>query len=206
MANTVTRTFEDFFRSAHPARDKYLSRFFALFSEHVVRSWCACPEAPYEDWGRPTLCEPGLTRGHTLDFTLHRRATSETFAAELKCELEYEGYRYLRLTSIDQLAHHKSDAFGKLLRIAKDPTALDVRRQGRPQLVDGAILIWGAVEPQGRQAVMENFAFADVLSVEDMIADLRQWSPAGWHDLIRRYRQWSAELFEFLLGEFPPHL
>ena len=52
----------DFFRSAEPARDKYLSRLFGLFSEEVVRTWCACPEAAYLDLGRPTLRDPDEPR------------------------------------------------------------------------------------------------------------------------------------------------
>jgi hypothetical protein len=48
-------SFEDFFHSESPARDKFLSRLFGLFSEDVVRHWCGCPEAPYGDLGRPFL-------------------------------------------------------------------------------------------------------------------------------------------------------
>jgi hypothetical protein len=189
-----------FFRSSEPRRDKYLSRLFALFSEQLVRAWCEHPDAPYEDLGRPTLCEPGLTRGHTLDFTLRRRNSERTYVAELKCELEYEGYRYLRLTSADQLRHHSSPAFLKLLRMASDPTSLDVRRQGRSQQVEGAVLVWGAVAPEGRDAVMKEYGFADVLSVEAMLADLNSWKPDAWREFIRRYRGWTDELFDFLIG------
>jgi hypothetical protein len=196
----MSNEFERFFHSSVPARDKYLSRLFALFSEQVVRAWCACPNAPYEDLGRPTLCEPGLTRGHTLDFTLRRLDRDATYVAELKCELEYEGYRYLQLTSADQLRHHTSPAFSKLLRVASDPLALDVRRHGHPTSVDGAILVWGAVAPEGRDAVMKEYAFADVLSVEAMLADLHTWAPVGWTEFVTRHRDWTSELFGFLDG------
>lgn len=196
----MTGVFERFFRSPEPARDKYISRLFALFGEQVVHRWCACPEAPYEDLGRPTLCDPGQTRGHTIDFTLQRRDSDRIYVAELKCELEYEGYRHLRLTSADQVRHHTSPAFGKFLRTASDPTAFDVRRKGNREPVDGAILVWGAVAPEGREAVMSEYAFADVLSVEAMLADLHTWSPVGWTELVSRYRDWTDELFDFLAG------
>lgn len=196
----MTDVFERFFRSSEPARDKYLSRLFALFGEQVVRAWCACPEAPYEDLGRPTLCDPGQTRGHTVDFTLQHRDSGRTYVAEMKCELEYDGYRYLRLTSTNQLRHHSSTAFDKFLRAASDPTALDVRRKGKPVWVDGAILVWGAVAPEGREAVMSEYGFADVLSAEAMLADLATWAPTGWTDLINRHRSWTDELFDLLAG------
>lgn len=83
--------FEGFFHSDAPARDKFLSGLFGLFSEQVVRAWCAWPEAAYKDVGRPTLYRPGQTGGRTIDFALRRRTTGETYAAELKCEPEYDG-------------------------------------------------------------------------------------------------------------------
>jgi hypothetical protein len=192
--------FEDIFRSSEPSRDKYLSRLFALFSEQAVRAWCACPDAPYEDLGRPTLYQSCQTRGHTLDFTMRRRDSGKKYVSELKCELEYDGYRYLRLRSADQLRHHTSPAFEKFLRTAKDPTAFDVRCKGHSEAVDGAILIWGAVAPEGHEVVMREFAFADVLSVEKILEDLRVWAPAAWTDLISRHRNWTNELFDFLVS------
>jgi hypothetical protein len=193
-------SFASFFRSATPARDKYLSRLFGLFSEEVVRTWCACPDAPYSDLGRPTVCEPGQARGHTLDFTLRRRTSGRDYAAELKCELEYDGYRYLTLTHSDQVRHHTSAAFAKLLTLARAPQALVVRRQGRVESVDGAILIWGALTDVGRRMTMDDYEFADVLSVEGMVSDLQTWSPAGWRSFEERYRGWTIELFDFLAG------
>lgn len=196
----MTKTFDSFFRSGVPARDKYLSRLFALFSEQIVRTWCACPEATYEDLGRPTLCEPGLRRGHTLDFTLRRRDSGLSYVAELKCELEYDDYRYLRLIEPNQLRHHTSAAFGKFLQVARNPTSSDIRRGGSPTEVDGAILIWGATTSEGCDAVIAEYGFADVLSVEAMVADLRSWAPPGWVALIKQYRGWTNELHDFLDG------
>jgi hypothetical protein len=57
---------EALFRRPEAGRGAYLSRLFAFFSEEVV-----------------------------LDFTLERRSDGRTFVAELKCEIEFEGYRYL---------------------------------------------------------------------------------------------------------------
>jgi len=150
--------------------------------------------------GRPTLYKPGFKYGHTIDFTLRDRVTRNTYVAELKCELEYANYKYLRLTGSDQLLHHTSVAFAKFLEIAKAPAALDVRCKGRPISVDGAILVWGASSPEGRCAVMAKYGFADVLSLEMMLADLQEWTPNGWAEFANRYRGWTNELFEFLRG------
>jgi hypothetical protein len=194
----MTGRFEQFFRSSSPARDRYLSRLFGLFSEDVVRAWCACPEASYDDVGRPTLCIHGESRGHTIDFTLRHRESSRTYVAEMKCELEYNGYRYLRLTSADQIQHHTSVEFGKFLAAARNPRALVIRCKGIPIEVDGAILVWGTIAPEGRIAAMNKYGLADVLSVEQMILDLQNWAPDRWTEFVDPFRRWTIELFDFL--------
>jgi len=193
-------SFERFFRSSELARDRYLSRIFGIFSEEIVRIWCSCNDAPYEDLGRPTLYAPGDIRGHTIDFTLKNKRSGELFVAEMKSELEYEKYRYLRLECASQIVHHKSVAFGKFLSGAKNPTALLVRCNGKPIDVRGSILIWGALTPEGKASAISEYGFADVLSAESMIEDIQIWKPVAWHQFTNRRRQWSNELFDFMDG------
>ena len=195
----------NFFRSSEPLRDKYLSRLFGLFSEHVVRTWCASPQSTYEDQGRPTLYSASETRGHTLDFTLKHKESGQTLVAELKCELEYNSYKYLELNDPDQLRHHTSTAFAKFLQIAANPSSLEVRRGGNHQIVDGAILIWGAVSSNGRQAVMQTYGFVDILSLESMLIDLRTWKPDQWTEYVLDLRTWTGQLFDFLSSSASPH-
>src|SRR5438552_1274581 len=91
--------FEDIFRSPEIARDNFLSRLFGLFSEDVVRYWCRHQQAPYEDLGRPTVKLPHeRSWGHTLDFTIRDRSTGSTHVVELKREIAFENYKYIRLT------------------------------------------------------------------------------------------------------------
>ncbi len=195
---TMERRFEDIFRSNDPRRDNFLARLFALFGEEIVRHWCRCPGAAYEDLGRPTVRAADDPRGHTLDFTLRRKADGALFAAEMKCELAWEGYRYLRLTHPDQVVHHHGPAFQKLLALARDPAAFEVRTGGRPVTVSGAVLVWGALDDAGRSAAMDTFGFGDVLSVEAMLDDLRAWKPDHWIQRVGQLRAWSGELFDNL--------
>jgi hypothetical protein len=195
-------SFEDFFHSETPARDKFLSRLFGLFSEDVVRHWCGCPEAQYQNLGRPYLRPVGETKGYTLDFTLRNRE-AKTFVAELKCELEWDHYKYLRLTDASQLAHHTRAAFQKLLDFAKNQSAYSVTVGGKPMAVNGAVLVWGATTPAGCEAVRSTYGFADVLSVETMLHDLRQWHCEPWMARVAEVGKWCSELTEFLGGETP---
>ena len=193
-------SFEEFFHSPEPDRDKFLSRLFGIFNEEVVRHWCGCSQASYEDLGRPTLRVPGERRGHTLDFTFRSRETGKVYVAELKCEIEFMGYRYMRLQNGDELRHHSGEAFRKLLLAAKDPKAVEVSVVGKPLAVDGAVLVWGAVTSGGRKAVMREYGFADVLSLEAILGNLRAWAPPAWLERIERLRRYSNELFGYLLG------
>jgi hypothetical protein len=69
---------------------------------------------------------------HVLDFTFQRRSDGARFIAEMKCEIEFEGYKYLTLTGPDQVAHHQgSAAFTKFHRLAREPKAHPVTIGGK---------------------------------------------------------------------------
>lgn len=191
-------TLESVFRTGEPGRGAYLSRLFAFFSEEVVRHWTVDDRAPYRDLGHPTVWDQANTR-HTLDFTLEGRADGRRFIAELKCEIQFENYRYMTLSGPGQVEHHESGAaFTKLTRMARDPRSHRVTINGKEQAIAGAILIWGVITPDGRRAVMDHYGFADVLGIEDMLVDLAQWKPAAWAEWVRRRQQWSDELFGWM--------
>lgn len=190
---------ETLFRSAVPQRDKFLARLFGLFSEEIVRHWASDPNAPYEDLGRPTLRWPDDTKFHTLDFTFRHRADGRVFVAEMKAELEWEGYRYLRLVDAAQIEHHeRSAAFQKLIATARNSEAVSVRVGGKPVAVSGAILVWGATAAAGIEGAKEVYGFGDVLSVEMMLMDLRAWKTVSWCEYAAQLRRWTEELFDGL--------
>ena len=97
------------FNSTESRRDNFLSRVFGIFSEEVIRTWAACPEATYRDLGRPTVQSPGTGRGYTLDFALVDRNTGGVYVAVQKCEIAYGNYQYLRLEGPEQVVHHGGD-------------------------------------------------------------------------------------------------
>lgn len=187
-----------FFRSSHSPRDKFLARLFGLFTEDLVRDWCDDPRAPYENLGRPTLNAPGEARGSTLDFTLRDRATQRTYVSEMKVELEFDGYKYMTLERLDQLAHHRLPAFQRFLEIAREPSAYEVRVAGKPRDVDGAILVWGAVTEDGRRLVRTETGIHDVLSIDSIVRDLRAWKPPRFVERVAALRTATTELFDWL--------
>ncbi len=193
----MTMTFQKLFHSDIRTRDKFFSRLFGIFNEEIVRCWGKAPQAPYEEVGRPTIKPIGADRGSTLDFTFRSKKDGRFYVAEMKCELEYENYRYLTLESPAQLDHHIKDkeAFRVFLDVVhnKDHYMFLVKR--RTQIISGSILVWGRYTEQGRVRVVSQYGLADVLSLEVIIHDLLAWQNQDYINLIRKYELWCGDLF-----------
>jgi hypothetical protein len=189
-----------FKRASSPAaRAKFLSRIFGIFSEENVSLWAQDDRAPYENLGRPTLRSPGDSRGSTLDFTFRERSTSRIFVAELKCEIEYQNFKYFVLESIEQLTHHNKRAFKAFLKAATRSPDQAVTVKGKTIKIGGAILIWGSATQEGRRAVMEGIGFHDVLTIAEICQDLSSWNHSGYRQLVAQRQEWCNELFSGLM-------
>lgn len=181
-------------------RDKFLARVFGIFSEDIIRIWCKNPNSPYMDLGRPTVYLDNK-KHYTLDFALkEKRSGGFVFITEMKCEIQYENYKYLRLTSYNQLNHHKNKAFKILLDIAESKGGHKVKVNGESIDYQGAILVWGATIPQGVKEVQSKYKFHDVLSTEIIINDLVEWEDTDFIEYINKRREWCTELFVGLAG------
>jgi hypothetical protein len=173
---------------------------FGIFSEEIVSLWAHDDRAPYVSLGRPTIKVAGSNRGHTLDFTLRERATGKVFVAEMKCEIEYQNFRYFVLEGVGQLAHHNKPAFDAFLQAAARPGAQEVHVAGKPIVIDGAILIWGSATQEGRMAAIREKGFRDVLTIAEICHQLSSWNHEGYRSLISQRQQWCNELFGGLLA------
>ena len=198
----MTQHFHSIFRrAASPiARAKFLSRIFGIFSEEIVSLWANDERVPYENLGRPTIKVTGDHRGHTLDFTLRERSSGNIYIAEMKCEIEYQNFKYFVLERVEQLEHHTKPAFDALLRAARSSPDQTIYVGGRSIDTHGAILIWGSVTQEGKKAVMASKGFHDVLSIADICHDLSSWNHAEYKTLIAQRQEWCNELFGGLLG------
>ena len=187
--------FQNLFQSMNGPRDKFLSRLFGIFNEEIVRCWCQDNRAPYRNLGRPTIKPASHLRGLTLDFAFQSKSDNAVYVGEMKCELEYENYRYLTLESPMQLEHHRKEAFRLFLDIAQNAKQYIVTVGGRPQLVSGSILVWGSYTESGRASVIAKYRLHDILSLESIIADLLAWENKDFNELLDKYQTWSNELF-----------
>lgn len=181
------------------SRGKYLSRVFGIFSEEIVRVWASDDRCPYEDLGRPTLRKRGERLGSTLDFTFRHKTSGQIYVAELKCEIEYQNYKYLVLSDAKQLVHHNKSAFTALLDAATQSPERQTFVRGKEVEISGAVLIWGATTEEGRRSAMETYGFFEVLTMADIVHDLKRWGHESYRRLIEDRRSWANEMFEALL-------
>lgn len=181
-------------------RAKFLSRVFGIFSEQIVSLWALNERAPYRDLGRPTIRTNGGSQGFTLDFALQDRITGKVYVAEMKCEIEYQGFRYFVLKNGSQLDHHRKPAFEAFLKAAHPTIDQTISIRGQNITSDGAILIWGAATPEGREHTIQSRGFHEVLSVDEICRDLAAWKCTRYSALIEQRRKWCGDLFDGLLS------
>lgn len=201
--------FEDTFISeskpykGHSKRDKFLSRVFGIFSEEIIRIWCASEKSPFVDLGRPTIYDSD-GKGYTLDFLLEDK-NGRVFVTEMKCEIEYQKYKYLCLGSSSQLEHHCGKrAFTLFLELSSEPQKYQVKckpNHTTPK-VAGTALVWGKVSDEGRSVVQKQHHISYVISLESVINDLQNWGDDEYLNFIQEYRGWSEELYGGLLGKY----
>lgn len=181
-------------------RDKFLSRVFGIFNEQIIRTWCDNSKSPFQDLGRPSVYDLD-GKGYTLDF-LFKDRSGKCFLGEMKCELEYQKYKYITLTGSEQLQHHeKRRAFQLFLETAKNPADYAIKCKGKKVSVDGSALVWGATSKSGTEEVKNMYGVSYIISTEEVISDLIKWEDKNYLNLINSHKKWSLELFSELAGE-----
>jgi hypothetical protein len=196
----MSTSFPDFFRTPNRSRDRYIARLFALFSDEAVRYWCEAKLGPYEYLGRPVLKAVELERPVSLDFALKERATGKVYAALQRALVEFDDYRYLTLRDGGQLIHLPDKNFQHFLKFAEHPGSYRVELKGRYIDASGAVLVWASATPEGRASAKSLYGFADILSLEELLAQLRTKMPQQWKNRLGELKSWNTQLLDFLNG------
>jgi len=185
----------ELFQEGPAEKGSFLSRFFGIFNEEIIRIWARDEKSPYNiHERRPTLYEG--SRSYTLDFLLEKNG--EFFVSEMKCEIQYQNYKYWRLTNPKQLEHHLSKrAFELFIQLSRDPHSVPVRA-GDLIEVKGTVLVWGAATPAGIVATQDHFGISDVLTVESCVQNLLQWNNPEYQELLHKREEWLLSLFNGL--------
>ncbi len=188
--------FVDIFRGidTNGRRGKFLSRVFGIFSEEVVRIWCRDENSAYVDIGRPTIFN-SIGKYVTLDFSM-KDLNGRIFVSELKCEIEYQNYKYATLTSAEQLVHHKKEAFSLFCAAATEKVAVKISGQNIES--SGAILIWGDATEDGISGVKAMHGFHDILTISNMVRDLNRWKNQEFAGMLSERESWVADMCKSL--------
>ena len=190
----------ELFKDGPPEKGSFLSRVFGIFSEEVIRIWARAEESPYSIHDkRPTLYEKcGSSKRATLDFLLQK--DGGFFVSEMKCEIQYQNYKYWRLTDPEQLKHHysSSNSFRMFLDLSRDTDSVRVLAAGEPIDVKGTVLVWGASTSEGECLVKSRFGIADILTVESCVNDLVAWDNQQYLNLLKAREHWLSSLFKGL--------
>ncbi len=193
-------SFRDFFKSGNQKRDKFLSRLLGIFNEEIVSFWCRCPQAPYEDLGRPSVKTTDDKKAIVYDFTFQDRRTGAKYVVESKCMLEYRDYFFLTLSDSSQIAKVGGKGFKRFREIARRPNRYPIKVGGKIEGISGAILIWGRVTKEGVTSAKKEYGFHDVLSFDRILGKLLEWGSRGYSRFLQARAAFCAELFDFLRG------
>ena len=179
-------------------RDKFLSRLFGIFNEEIIRIWCENRNSPFDDLGRPTIYDSD-GRHYTLDFLLKDKDGC-VFLTEMKCEIEYQKYKFLTLADSKQFNHHRARrAFQLFLEISESPRKYVIKCAGSEVNISGTALVWGRISDVGEDCVKKDFLLNHVISTEQVVADLVGWEDDNFREFIEQYSDWSNQLFDGLL-------
>ena len=195
--------FDDFFISeAKPykgksKRDKFLSRVFGIFNEEIIRIWCRNENSPFEDCGRPTVYVD--EKRYTLDFLLKDK-DGNLYLTEMKCELEYQKYKFLKLSESSQVSrHNKKPAFKAFLETAVNPSSYIIKCKKEKVHVKGAVLIWGSIFSKEVENILKEYSLSYILSTEEIINNLIDWKDDEYISFVGQYKEWSNQLFTSML-------
>ncbi|MTH66747.1 hypothetical protein [Paracoccus shanxieyensis] len=122
------------------------------------------------------------------------------FVSEMKCEIEFQNFKFFTLDGIAHLDHHTKPAFFELLKCTKPEPEDYCVVKGNKLRYDGAVLIWGTVDPDARQTVMLEKGFHDILGIDDICRDLAEWSCPKYQAFLDQRRAWCDQLFNGLSG------
>ena len=182
-------------------KDKFLSRIFGIFNEEIIRIWCENKKSPFTNIGRPTIYDSN-GKYFTLDFLL-KDTENRLFVTEMKCEIEYQKYKYLTLNESKQLRHHCSKrAFELFLELSHTPKKYDVKCNNKNQNIAGTALVWGRTSTSGEVKIKQKFKINHVISTEKVVADLIEWEDEEFKIFINSYKGWANQLFDGLLGNY----
>jgi hypothetical protein len=195
--------------SSKTERANYLARIFAIFYEKLLEIWLKTKG--FELLGRPTVYDKDWkSLRKTFDYTLKKNG--KYFIVEAKCYLAYDNFRQLVLTtkSLESMLSY-GDNFQFFCEVGTEKEPYEKYCFGTPGAdeefkPDGKILLWSKVNRSEEAELKIKYKFSDIFSIEDAINDMvkeaKNDSSSGkeYSGLVSKYKEWTDELFNKLIG------
>lgn len=191
-------------------RVNFLSRFFGIFSEEIVKNWCSNPNNKnYTNIGRPTIHTQGGEK-YTLDFYLQNKKTGKNYIVEQK---SFYGYKKGKLSVINQNTDFIS-AFDNWSNSKQQRTkaweaflSFDAKRGDEVKVAkteyktQGKILIWSSCKDnETKKWFCKKLGIDDILTLEEMIIDLVNWKDIGYKKSLLEKKKWVDVFIEECLS------
>ncbi len=93
---------------------------------------------------------------------------------------------------------NNTKTFAMFLDAASNPDKYQIATGSETYPASGSILIWSGVESKMGRTSKKAFSFYDILSLEQIIADLIAWHNRDFHMLLDHRVAWSHDLFKGL--------
>jgi hypothetical protein len=189
-------SFHALFHPQDPERSRFLNGLFSLFARDIIRCWSSDKNAPYTNLGKPTLRQGRASRGHPLDFAFEESRRKQVYAVIMYCD-PLDDTPLKDAAQIDQLRSTRT--FAAFLEAAQNPAPYTLAVGSADYPAAGSILIWGTLESKKARAVLrKTYAFHDILSLENIIADLLLWQNRDFQMLLDRRMLWCHDFIRGL--------
>lgn len=191
----------------------FLSRIFGVFSEEIVKIWCANDliNEGYKYIGKPHIKIKDKKRPLELDHLLYSEIKNEYYLVEQK---SFHGYKNGKLASMEDTdiflksfktwsrgksKNQKSKAWDIFINFVEHP--MEVNCNGNSYHDIKTLLIWSKGTPEGKRKFIDNsgIGVSEVLFLIDLKNALIQCEDQQYKALIDKKKKWIDELFIDLL-------
>jgi hypothetical protein len=174
--------------------NRFRARLFGIFYENLMRDWFRLQHYEAPD-GKPALYKKGKYMYRTYDFYVEK--SKHGYLVEAKCWVTYNNGYFKKLTASNAAEMAKShDALEKFLDI--NLSEYEVKVDGTLKDVKSKALLWWDYEEGDKKSIMKTMKIGELWSIRTAIDDLRTSRHSGHLLTVKKYEDWSTQLFNAL--------
>lgn len=195
----------------------FISRFFGIFAEEIVKIWAENCNSEYDNLGRPSRydsendycfkisgesnsnCDAYIYSNITYDFLFKKN--DEYFIVEQKNELSYQNFKNMILNNSNMIEDKKAKkSFEKFIEIPNE--TIKFFYDNDTKYIKGKILIWGSLteDCDELENIKNEYGIYEILSLEEIIENLIEWNDDAFEEFLNNKKQLVNSFLDFLSG------